>query len=124
MEFGSGTLGFDWNSPIVIGLLVGSFVLGLIFTLYEKFFALSPLFPSKIITDKTIVLMYIQHFIAGVFNITLILTPIITSQSVFNDTPTGAALKLLPGVLVFIVFTMAQTKVAKKLKTPKVIFIL
>ncbi|KAI8888389.1 hypothetical protein K501DRAFT_268016 [Backusella circina FSU 941] len=111
MNFGSGALQYDWSSPIVIGLLIAASVLGLVFILYEKFVSSAPLFPSRIITDRDMALLYIHQFINGIFYITLILTPIITYQSVFNDTPTGASLKLLPAVVMFIISTIAQPSI-------------
>jgi hypothetical protein len=124
MNFGSGALGYDWSSPVVIGILVGSFVVGLVFILYEKFVASSPLFPSKIIMHKDMALVYLLQIIDGFYYIILTLTPVITFQSVFNNTSLVASLKLLPGVFTFIICNYIQPRIAKKLKTPKVTHIL
>jgi hypothetical protein len=66
------------------------------------------------------VLMYIQQFVNSFYYIIIIEGAIVTFQSVYNETPTAASVKVIPLLVTFIVFTVIQARITKKLKTPKV----
>ncbi|KAI8889033.1 MFS general substrate transporter [Backusella circina FSU 941] len=108
MNFGSTSLKYDWSSPIVIVLLVGSFSIASV-----------PLFPSAIITNKNMVLIYTLQLINGFYYIPLTMGATVEFQAVYNDTPTKSSIKLIAPTAAFILFTLVQAKITKKLRTPK-----
>lgn len=120
MNLGSTSLKYNWSSPLVIGLLAASFVSGVAFIVYEKCVALAPLFPSAIINNRNIALIYTQQFINGFYYTPFTVQSIVAFQAVYNDTPTIGSLKLIAPIVAFTVFTLIQSKVTKKLRTPKV----
>jgi hypothetical protein len=66
--------------------------------------------------------MYTQQFVNSFYYIIIIEGAIITFQAVYNETPTGASVKVIPLLATFIVFTVIQARITKKLRTPKVRF--
>jgi hypothetical protein len=123
MNFGSTSLIYDWSSPLVIGLLVASFLLGLVFIIYERFVSLAPLFPSVIIKNRNMMLMYTQQFVNGFYYLILVTGGNVTFQAVYNDTPTNGSFKLIPATAAFIIFTLVQARITKRLRTSKVYFL-
>jgi hypothetical protein len=64
--------------------------------------------------------MYTQQFVNSFYYIIIIEGAIITFQAVYNETATTGSLKIIPLLATFIVFTVIQARITKKLKTPKV----
>jgi hypothetical protein len=120
LNYGSTSKQYNWSSPLVIGLLAGSFVSFIILVIYERCVASVPLFPSELVTNRNMVLMYIQQFMNGCYYLTITTMAAITFQSVYNDTPTKGSLKIIPVTVTFIAFTIIQARITKKLRTPKV----
>jgi hypothetical protein len=114
LNYGSTSKRYDWSSPLVIGLLAGSFVSFIILVIYERCVASVPLFPSKLVTNRNMMLMYTQKFLNGCYFLVITIMASVTFQSVFNDTPTKGSLKLIPVMFTFITFTVIQARVTKK----------
>jgi hypothetical protein len=68
--------------------------------------------------------MYTQQFVNSFYYIIIIEGAIITFQAVYNETATTGSLKIIPVIITFIVFTAIQGRITKKLKTPKVRFVI
>jgi MFS family permease len=53
-----GGQNLPWSNPIVIGLLIGSLVLGTIFVAYEVKYALEPIFPPTLVIKRDVAMPY------------------------------------------------------------------
>ena len=53
-----GGQNLHWSNPIVIGLSIGSLVLGAIFVAYEVKYALQPIFPPTLVIKRDVATPY------------------------------------------------------------------
>ncbi|KAI8888390.1 MFS general substrate transporter [Backusella circina FSU 941] len=108
-----------WSSPLVIGLFIGSCIMGVMLVLYEKFVSRIPLFPSSIIADRNMILLYILGFTNGVYSIQLIMFTAFRSINVYDATPTIAGIVIVPGVVCIVLGNVTQRMITQRIKCPK-----
>jgi MFS family permease len=53
-----GGQNLPWSHPIVIGLLIGSVILGAVFVTYEVKYALEPIFPPTLVIQRDVATPY------------------------------------------------------------------
>lgn len=100
----------SWNSPTVIGLWVG-FGISLILYILQQYFALltpreDRIFPAQYLRSKDMVLLYICTACGGALEgVTLYYIPLFFSFP-HGDSAIEVAVRLLPFVIVFVVFVI------------------
>ncbi|KAI8888387.1 hypothetical protein K501DRAFT_268014 [Backusella circina FSU 941] len=120
VNMGSLSKSYSWSSPLVIGLLVGSAIITLLFILFESFISSMPLFPSEIILDVRLGLAYLQVFLNGSQYVFFELFAFILYQSVYNASPTEAGLRLIPSTVCYILTNIAQSKITRLFRSSKI----
>lgn len=109
-----------WSLPAVIALLVGSCAMIGVLILYEKFVSSRPLFSSKIVTEKDMILIYILEFINGVYSMQLVMFTVFRSMQVYGTTPTIAGILVVPGVICNVLGSVTERTITQKIKRPQV----
>jgi hypothetical protein len=120
VNMGSSSKNYSWSSPLVIGLLLASAGIAFIFVLFEFYLSSMPLFPSEIILDMRLGLVYLQVFLNGAQYVLFELFAFIIYQSVYNASPTEAGLRLIPSTVCYILANIAQSKLTRLFRSSKV----
>ncbi|KAE8450081.1 hypothetical protein EG329_006862 [Mollisiaceae sp. DMI_Dod_QoI] len=90
---------FPWGHPLVIGLFVGSVILGVFFVLYELKYAFEPIFPPALVIQRDVATSYLIQALQGAAQVAMMyLVPLYFRATQFTSN-TEAGAHLFPAVL-------------------------
>ncbi|KAI9597243.1 major facilitator superfamily domain-containing protein [Syncephalis fuscata] len=109
LALGWGGNQYSWNSPVIIGLLCASAVVGVAFIWVEGWYANEPFIPGSILKSRSVAISMVSSFMAGWVEFTLVYYIPLFYQLVRNKTATQAGIILIPLMIVSCIFTAVTT---------------
>eukprot|EP01132_Coremiostelium_polycephalum_P004740 gene4740-5916_t len=99
-----GGIDYGWDSPIIIGLLGGSFGLLIVFVINEIFFTKHPIIPMILFTNRNYIICSLGSFFLGFIMFGVIYYIPLYFQIVKGESATLSGLQLLPTMLGIVIF--------------------
>ncbi|KAF2078531.1 hypothetical protein CYY_000156 [Polysphondylium violaceum] len=95
---------YQWSSPVIICLFVGTAIFVGIFIINEKFFAAYPVIPLGLFTNRNYIICSISSFLLGFIMFGVIYYIPLYFQMVKSESATYSGLQLLPTMLGIVIF--------------------
>ncbi|KUJ20103.1 MFS general substrate transporter [Mollisia scopiformis] len=88
-----------WGHPLVLGLLIGSVVLGTIFVVYEEKYAFEPIFPPCLVIQRDVATSYLIQALQAAAQISMMYSVPLYFRATQLTTNTVAGAHLFPAVV-------------------------
>ncbi|KAG0349030.1 hypothetical protein BG004_002558 [Podila humilis] len=99
---------YEWNSPIVVGLMVGGFAVLFIFCLIEWKQAAEPIIPFRLFKDQTSAAVFLTSFFVGMGFFGIMFFMPLFFQIVKQETATASGLEMLPLIVGLLIASIAS----------------